>query len=259
MEYSKIVLITGASSGIGAACAKKFSAKGWKVILNGRRKERLEKLARQLSIEFQGESFIVHGDIADITVIKKEIERLPQSFQEIDVLVNNAGITLGEGPIVDRSLNDWNKMIDVNIRGMLNCTKLALMPMIKKNSGHIVNIGSTAGTYPRPGNPLYCASKAFSKQFALSLRADLAATKIRVTSIEPGTVKNTELALGRLAGNYDHLHSLYNGYDYLLPEDIAEAVYWAVSLPGRMNINRIDLMAQCQSFSNLVSRKDLEG
>lgn len=247
----RTVFITGASSGIGLASAKRFAKAGSKLILLARREENLINLQKEFGTPMH---FIV-GDISNLEFLKSSIDILPNEFTDIDILVNNAGVTLGEGPIENRNIADLERMVDVNINGFLYCTQLILPKMVARNRGHIINLGSTAGTYPRPGNPLYCASKAFTKQYSLALRADLKDKAIRVTSIEPGTVKGTELALGRLGGDRAKLDAMFEGYDYLVPEDVAEAIFWVASLPENVNINRIDMMATCQVFSNLSSTK----
>lgn len=250
--HGKTIFITGASSGIGKACAEKFAACGAKLILLARRQNRLEQIMQTLKVP----THLICADIREHNELEHEISNIPVDFTSIDVLINNAGVTLGDGPIHKRDINDWENMVKTNVNGMISCTRLVLPMMIKRNQGHIINLGSTAGTYPRPGNPIYCASKAFSKQFSLSLRADLKDSAIRITSIEPGTVRDTELALGRVNGDVEKLNQLFDGFNYLLPEDIAESIYWAVSLPSHVNINRIDLMATCQTFSNLTSTKE---
>lgn len=249
--FNRTVFITGASSGIGMATACKYAKIGAKLILLARRENILKELQHELDCPVH----IIATDISNLKELSSALSTLPPEFSDIDVLINNAGITLGEGPIENRSISDFEKMVDVNIKGLLYCTQLILPKMVERNNGHIINIGSSAGTYPRPGNPLYCASKALSKQFALALRADLMGKHIRVTSIEPGTVKGTELTLGRVGGDYARLNALYEGYDYLVPEDVAEAIYWVTSLPPNININRIDMMATCQGFSNLTNVK----
>ena len=247
----KTAFITGASSGIGAACARRFSKEGYNLIILARRKDVMENLVKELVTH----THIIDVDIKNSNELEGKLLQLPTELKDIDVLVNCAGITLGEGPIHKAQLSDWMNMIDVNIKGVITCTRILLPGMVERNKGHIINIGSTAGTYPRPGNPIYVASKAFTKQFSLALRADLKGLNVRVTSIEPGTVKNTELALGRLGNDRNRLKSLYDGYDYLEPEDIAESVFWVTQLPSRVNINRIDLMATCQTFGNLQNHK----
>lgn len=247
----KTVCITGASSGIGTALAREYARYGYQLILVARRRDRLEALADQLSVPVH----IVAADVSSIDDVTTGIETLPDRFRAIDILVNNAGVTIGEGPIHERSLNDWNVMIDTNIRGLVQCTRILLPLMTARGYGHIVNLGSTAGTYPRPGNPIYCASKAFAKQFSLALRADLVGKRIRVTSIEPGTVQDTELVLNRVGGEIQRLREIYAGYEYLTPEDIARTIAWCTEMPDRVNINRVDLMATCQTFSNLSNVK----
>lgn len=247
----RTVLITGASSGIGQACAQKFAAQGDRLILVARRLTKLQELA----IDLPTEVHTVAVDITRIDEFLKAIDELPTDFQKIDILINNAGVTLGSGPISERKLTDWYQMVDTNIKGTIGCSQIVLKKMVQENSGHIINIGSTAGQYPRPGDPVYCASKSFTRQFALALRADLIGTRIRVTSIEPATVADTELALGRLNGDRQKLTDMFKDYQYLKPEDIAESIHWATSVPEHVNVNALELMATCQAFSNLTSHK----
>ncbi|MBM2883305.1 SDR family NAD(P)-dependent oxidoreductase [Chromobacterium phragmitis] len=247
------ILITGASSGIGAACARKFAEEGHSLILLARRQERLQALKKFLSVPVH----LICQDVADAAMLSRELSNLPERFQGIDVLINCAGVTLGDSAPHLSDLDQWQRMVDTNINGLIACTRLVLPGMVQRNRGLIINIGSTAGSYPRPGNAIYCASKAFSKQFSLALRADLAGSAIRVTSIEPGTVKDTELALGRLDGDVEALRRQQMPYDYLLPRDVAETAWWISRLPGRVNINRVDMMATCQTFSHLSNNKAL--
>jgi NADP-dependent 3-hydroxy acid dehydrogenase YdfG len=231
--------------------ARAYAREGWHLVLFARRRDRLADLAGELPAR-------CHVAVADVSrqdEIEVAIREIPAAFREVDVLVNNAGITVGEGPIHQRSIDDWNRMVDTNIRGMLQCTRVILPRMVERGRGHIVNIGSTAGSYPRPGNPVYCASKAFSKQFSLALRADLQGLGVRVTSVEPGTVQGTELALQRVGGDRSRMSEIYSGYEYLTPEDIARAVVWCTGAPEHMNVNRLELMATCQTFSNLSSTR----
>lgn len=250
-EFVKTVLITGASAGIGSALTREFDRHGYRLVLVARRKDRLDELASEISSPVH----TICMDVADGAHLETALSSIPAPFADIDVLVNNAGVTIGEGPIHERKLEDWNDMIDTNIRGLIQCTRMILPGMVQRRTGHIFNLGSTAGTYPRPGNPVYCASKAFSKQFSLALRADLHGAGIRVTSIEPGTVQDTELAINRVGGDVSRLSEIYAGYDYLTPDDIARTVVWCASLPDRVNVNRIDMMATCQTFAHLTSMR----
>ena len=247
----KTVLITRASAGIGRALTKEFDRQGHRLILVARRQDRLDELASQVFSPVH----TICLDVRDSSRINTAFSSIPAPFADIDVLVNNAGVTIGEGPVHERKIEDWNDLIDTNIRGLIQCTRLVLPGMVRRSGGHIFNLGSTAGTYPRPGNPVYCASKAFSKQFSLALRADLHGTGIRVTSIEPGTVQDTELAINRVGGDASRLSEIYAGYEYLTPDDIARTIVWCSSLPIRVNINRIDMMATCQTFSHLASQR----
>ncbi|AXE32493.1 hypothetical protein DK842_00320 [Chromobacterium phragmitis] len=245
------IFITGASSGIGAACARRFAEAGHALILLARRGERLQALKDSLGVPVH----LICRDVADSEGLADEMSRLPAGFQDIAVLINCAGVTLGAASPEEGDLEQWGRMVDTNIKGLIACTRLALPGMVRRNRGLIINIGSTAGSYPRPGNPVYCASKAFSKQFSLALRADLAGRNVRVTSIEPGTVQSTELALGRLNGDAAELEKMFAPYDYLQPQDVADTALWLSQLPERVNINRIDMMATCQTFSHLSNSK----
>ncbi len=250
------VLITGASSGIGEACATQFAENGDNVILLARRMDKLSKIKESAEkINPRLTVHIVQCDVRDANNVKATIESLPIELRKIDVLVNSVGVTLGEGSICERNLDDWITMIDTNVSGVVSATHTVLPGMVERDKGHIITLGSTAGSYPRPGNPIYCGSKAFTKQFSLSLRADLKGSKVRVTSLEPGTVQGTEIALGRVNGDLDRLNKIYEGYDHINADDIASTVVWISNTPERMNINSLELMSTCQTFSHLTVTK----
>lgn len=245
---TKTVLITGATSGFGSACAEIFAYNKWNVILTGRRKERLYSLEKEL------------GEITDIYTAKLDvrnkedvenlIKNLPETFVDIDVLVNNAGLALGLESADEANLDDWDVMVDTNIKGLLYCTKSVLDTMVKKNSGHIVNIGSTAGNWPYPGGNVYGATKSFVQQFSRNLRADLLGTNVKVTNIEPGMAE-TEFSLVRFKGDSKKAEKVYENADLLQPGDIAEIIYWVVNTPERVNINTLEVMATCQAWGPL--------
>jgi 3-hydroxy acid dehydrogenase / malonic semialdehyde reductase len=235
-------LITGASGGLGSAFARRFAALGHKLVLCGRRKERLDALASELGVPCHTAVF----DVRDRKASEAAIAALPVEFAKIDILVNNAGLALGTEPAPQANLDDWLEMIDANCKGLVVLTRLLLPGMVERGSGHIINIASTAGNYPYPGGHVYCASKAFVKQFSLALRADLYQTPVRVTNIEPGMVE-TDFSLVRFKGDSDKAGKVYANTTPLKADDVAEAVVWAASQPKHVNINRIELMPTTQA------------
>lgn len=244
-----IVLITGASSGFGLATAKKFGENGHKVIALARRKERLESLQKEIPY-----CEILSCDICNKEQVKQSLKALPKDFRDIDVLVNNAGLALGIEPAHICDFKDWEQMISVNITALSYLTHLVLPQMVERKNGHIITIGSIAGRYPYPGGNVYGATKAFVRQFALGLRADLAGTNIRVSDIEPGLAES-EFSLVRFKGDKKRADALYENSNALQPKDIAEAIYWVATLPKHINVNTLEVMPTSQSFSALaVSR-----
>ncbi len=236
------VLITGATGDFGKAFARRFAALGSSLILHGRSKEKLEELRKEFSVPVHTMLF----DITDRAAIERAFAEIPSPFKNIDLVVNNAGGALGMGKAQDAELDDWDQMIAMNIAGLARVTRLALPTMVSRKCGHIINIGSTAGNYPYPGGHVYCASKAFVKQFSLSLRSDLQGTNIRVTNIEPGMVQ-TQFSLARFKGDQEKADAVYANTAPLTAEDVAETVFWAATLPPHVNINRIELMPTTQS------------
>ena len=245
----KTAFITGASAGFGEGCARRFAREGWRLVLVARRSERL----RDLQTELGGNEkiHVIPLDIQQKTAVKKAIDKLPEKFRNIDVLVNNAGLALGLDPSHTASLEDWETMVDTNIKGLLYCTRLILPGMVKRNKGHIINIGSTAGNWPYPGGNVYGATKAFVKQFSRNLRADLFGTKVRVSNIEPGLAE-TEFSMVRFKGDSHRANQVYKGTQPLTAEDIAEVVFWVTSLPEHVNINRIEVMPTDQTWGPLA-------
>lgn len=245
-----IVLVTGASSGFGRAIAKKFGENGHKVIALARRKERLQSLQKEIPY-----CEILPCDICDKKAVKQALEVLPQDFKSIDILVNNAGLALGIEPAQMCDFKDWERMISVNITALSYLTHLVLPQMVERKSGHIITLGSIAGKYPYPGGNVYGATKAFVKQFALGLRADLAGTNVRVSDIQPGLAES-EFSLVRFKGDKKRANALYEGSNALQPQDIAEAVYWVATLPKHININALEMMPTSQSFNTLAVHKE---
>jgi 3-hydroxy acid dehydrogenase / malonic semialdehyde reductase len=240
----KVALITGASSGIGEACARRFAREDYHLVLAARRVDRIQALAALLPVPCH----VTKLDVTAPQAIVDMVEGLPDAFSNVDVLINNAGLALGLLPAQSASLEDWDRMIDTNVRGLVHCTRAVLPKMVSQNRGHIVNVGSTAGAYPYPGGNVYGATKAFVHQFSLNLRADLLGTPIRVTSIEPGMVSDTEFSEVRFQGDKQKASAVYNGLRALSPQDVADAIYYCVNCPSHMNVNTMELMPVDQAF-----------
>lgn len=243
-----IVLVTGASAGFGAAIARRFAADGARIVAVGRRADRLEALAKELGPE---RVLPVVLDLRDRAAVMAGLGALPEPFAAVEVLVNNAGLALGLGPAQEADLDDWDAMVDTNVKGLLYATRAVLPGMVARNRGHVVNIGSTAGEWPYPGGHVYGASKAFVRQFSLNLRADLHGTAVRVTDIEPGLVGGTEFSNVRFKGDDARAASVYQGAEPLAPEDVADAVHWVATRPARVNVNVLQVMPVGQSFAPL--------
>lgn len=238
----KNIFITGATSGFGEACARLFAREGWRLVLTGRRAERLRRLAAELG----GEVYPIVQDVRDRQAVERDLAALPPPYREIDVLLNNAGLALGMGPAQEADLDQWEEMVDTNIKGLLYTTRFILPGMVARGRGHVVNLGSVAGNWPYPGGNVYGASKAFVKQFSHNLRTDLLGSGVRVTNLEPG-LADTEFSLVRFAGDREKADRVYRGVQPLTAEDIANIVLWAVNQPPHVNINRIEVMPVAQS------------
>ncbi|MCG7913355.1 MAG: SDR family oxidoreductase [Candidatus Thiodiazotropha weberae] len=242
----KRVLITGASSGFGEACARRFSEAGDDLVLCARRIDRLQALSEELS--GQSEVVIQTLDVTDPQAVEGFLDALPEASREIDVLVNNAGLALGLQPAHEADLQDWQTMVDTNIKGLMHMTRLILPGMVQRRRGHIINIGSVAGSWPYPGGNAYGATKAFVQQFSRGLKADLVGTPLRVTNIEPGLAE-TEFSLVRMKGDAQQAADVYQGTQPLTGPDIAEIVYWVTAVPPHVNINALEVMPVCQAWS----------
>lgn len=243
----RTVLITGATSGLGAAAAQRFARDGWKVIATGRRAERLQPLVKEFG---EGHVYAAAFDLRDPAAMDKALAGLPENFRHIDLLINNAGLALGTGPAQKSSLKDWRTMIDTNIVALVTLTH-KLLPELIQRRGQIINIGSVSGLYPYPGSNVYGGTKAFVDQFSMGLRSDLAGTGVRVTVVEPGAVE-TEFTAVRTGGDKAAVDKLYSKANNVLQaQDIAESLAWLASLPPRMNVNRLEVMATNQAFAAL--------
>lgn len=244
------VLVTGATAGFGRAIARRLVGDGHRVIATGRRGDRLEELAREL-----GERLLPRPlDVTDPGAVAGFPDALPADWARVDVLVNNAGLARGMGPAQEAEIADWDRMVATNVTGLIHMTRAFLPAMVERGEGIVINLGSTAGDYPYPGGNVYGATKAFVRQFTLNLRADLVGTGVRATDIEPGLVGGSEFSVVRL-GSEAAADKVYAGADALTPEDIAETVAWIVSLPPRVNVNRIELMPACQGPGPLVVKR----
>lgn len=237
------VLVTGASTGIGRAIAKAFAARGADLVLVARRRELLDDLARDIGPRARAVDL-------DVTLRRDVDEKLGPL--EVDVLVNNAGAAIGMGKAHEADADDWEKMIDVNCKGLAWVTRAVLPGMVRRNKGHVVNMGSVAGAFSYPGGNVYGATKAFVQRFSENLRADLFGTRVRVTDVEPGMVGGTEFSLVRFKGDEERAKKTYEGMEALTPEDIAECVVFCASLPERVNVNRLEVMSVMQSFAGFA-------
>lgn len=239
MNKSPVIMITGATSGFGEACARLFAEQGWHLILTGRRQYRLDDLQQAL-----GGPDRIHTccfDVSDRTAVEQAFSALPERFSQIDVLLNNAGLALGLEPAHETRLDDWESMVDTNIKGLMYCTRMVLPGMVTRKSGYIINIGSVAGNWPYPGGNVYCGTKAFVRQFSLAMRADLLGTNVRVTNIEPGNAE-TEFSLVRFKEDKDRADKVYQGTKALTAQDVANTVWWLVNTPEHVNVTTLELM-----------------
>lgn len=245
-----IALITGASSGFGEATARQLKQKGWQLVLVARRLDRLKALQEELG------DAVLECIVLDVRNRDQVASLLEPWNGKINLLINNAGLAVGLDPAWNADLDDWDVMVDTNIKGLTYVTRALLSGMVENKNGHVINIGSIAGSYAYPGGNAYGATKAFVERFSLNLRADLHGTSVRVTNIEPGLAE-TEFSKVRFKGDDDKADSIYIGTEPLRPEDIAESIVWAASLPKHVNINRIEIMPTGQSFGPLpILRED---
>jgi 3-hydroxy acid dehydrogenase/malonic semialdehyde reductase len=246
---TKIILITGGTSGFGEAMARLFAKNNWRLIITGRRQQRLDFLQQEL-----GGPDKVHTccfDISERAAVEQAIDSLPTAFADIDVLVNNAGLALGLEPADKTDLDDWERMVDTNIKGLMYCTRFVLPKMRERKQGYVLNIGSVAGNWPYPGGNVYGATKAFVKQFSLSLRADLLGSNIRVTNIEPG-IAETEFSLVRFKDNEEQAGDVYQNTVALSADDIANTVWWLANTPEHMNVTTMEVMPTHQATGPLA-------
>jgi len=243
---SKIILVTGASSGFGKAIATKFAAGGWNVIITGRRKEKLEALAKALEANYGIKTLCLNFDVQDKKAVFDNLQNLPTEWQAINILMNNAGLALGRDSFENANLEDWETMIDTNVKGLLYVSK-AVLPMLIKEKGHIINIGSTAGKEVYKDGNVYCASKHAVDAISKAQRIDLLPYQIKVTAIHPGAA-DTEFSVVRFKGDADKAKAVYTGYTPLMAEDIADTVWYVANTPAHVCIN--DLVITCTAQAN---------
>jgi 3-hydroxy acid dehydrogenase/malonic semialdehyde reductase len=254
-DAPRTVLVTGASAGFGVAIARRFAATGARVIVCARRADRLAELTAELGAGAHALAL----DVQDRAAVEHAIGALPSAFAAIDVLVNNAGLAKGLEPAQRAELDDWDQMIDTNCKGLVYLTRAVLPGMVARGRGHVINIGSVAASYPYPGGNVYGATKAFVHQFSLNLRSDLHGTGVRVTCVEPGMAGGTEFSTVRFSGDEARARAVYAGMEPLNSDDVAEAVYWATSVPSHVNVNTIELMAVAQSFAGFQVHRQPTG
>lgn len=249
----KIALITGASAGIGKATAQKLAENKCNIIITGRRLKQLEELKNELGIKYKADVFILNFDIRNQEETSNAIDSLPEAWKKIDILVNNAGLSVGLNSIQDGELDDWERMIDTNIKGLLYISNKVIPLMIARNSGHIVNITSIAGKEVYEKGNVYCATKSAVDAITKSMRIDLLKNNIKVTSIAPGMVE-TEFSVVRFKGDQDRANDVYKGLVPLGAEDVADAILYAVTRPAHVNINDMLIMPTAQASATHVNR-----
>ncbi|WP_108661422.1 SDR family NAD(P)-dependent oxidoreductase [Acuticoccus kandeliae] len=240
------VLVTGATAGVGAAVARRFAARGARLVLVARRGDRLDALAAELG---RDDIHTLVADVSDAEAFAEALKALPAPFDAVDVLVNNAGIGVGRDLAQDSNLADWSVMVRTNIDGLIAGTGALLPGMVARGRGHVINIGSVVGEWPGPRNAIYGATKAFVRQFSLCLRADLLGTGVRVTDVEPGIIGATEFTTVRFGGDMDQVRAMYEGMTPLGPDDIADAIEWAATRPAHVNVNIVQIMPVDQAFA----------
>ena len=249
----RIALITGATSGIGAACARKFAGAGYRVILTGRRARQLAVMAGELEKEFGVEVLTLCFDVRDRDAVKRALDSLPAAWREIDVLVNNAGLALGLEPEYAGDFEDWETMIDTNVKGLLYMTRLVVPGMVERLRGHVINIGSVAGDAAYAGGAVYCATKAAVKALSDGLRIDLAHTPVRVTNLKPGLVE-TNFSNVRFHGDTERAAKVYQGIQPLTGDDIADVALYAAQAPAHVQIAEVLILATHQASGSVICR-----
>ena len=252
---AKTVLITGASSGIGEACARRFVSEGFRLILNARNAAKLDALKKDLETRFSAEVRLLPFDVRDVRTAELALESLPEEWRAVDILINNAGLALGTDKEFETDIEDCGTMIDTNVKALLNITRLVVPGMVERGAGHVINIGSIAGNAAYPGGSVYCATKAAVKALTDGLRMDLYDTPVRVTLIKPGLVE-TNFSVVRYHGDKQKADAVYRGVKPLCGDDIADAVYYAATVPPHVQISEIEVLATHQASAQMVWRTE---
>lgn len=251
---NQIVLITGASSGIGAACAKAFAQAGASLILAARRLERLEALAADLKAQYNNQNYLLALDVCNRAQVEQTLAALPQPWHQVDILLNNAGLSRGLDKLHEADIQDWEEMIDTNIKGLLYMSRCVIPGMVERGRGHVINIGSIAGHQAYPGGSVYCATKAAVRTLSEGLKMDLLGTPVRVSSVDPGMVE-TEFSQVRFHGDEARAAKVYQGMTPLTPDDVAEVVYFCATRPAHVNISEVVVLATDQGSATMVHRR----
>lgn len=247
------ILVTGASAGFGASISRTLVKAGYQVIGAARRKDKLQHLSQELGTAF----LPLEMDVTDTNSVDQALASIPEQWAQIDLLVNNAGLALGMEVAQEANFADWERMIHTNVLGLTYVTRKILPQMVQNNKGYIINLGSTAGSWPYKGGNVYGATKAFVRQFSLNLRTDLVGTRIRVTNVAPGLCGDTEFSNVRFRGDEDRAQAVYENISYLKPEDIANTILWLYQTPAHVNVNHIEIMPVSQTFAGLSVTRDL--
>lgn len=250
---SKIVLITGATAGIGEACAEKFAENRYQLIITGRREDRLKKLARRLEQEYKAIALPLVFDVRNQKQVENAIRELPDNWKKIDVLVNNAGLAAGLNTVQEGQISDWEQMIDTNIKGLLYVSRAVSPGMIERKSGHIINIGSIAGKEVYPRGNVYCSTKHAVDALTKGMRLDMMKHGVRVSQVAPGAVE-TEFSMVRFKGDRERAEKVYDGYRPLQASDVAEAVFWVATLPDHVNVNDLLIMPTDQANATTFNK-----
>lgn len=253
-NWFRTVLITGASAGIGAACARAFAGAGARLILAARRSERLEELAAELKAAHGTETHLLELDVRDVGVVSHVLTDLPAGWAEVDVLVNNAGMGRGMEKLHEGSTAEWDEMVDTNVKGLLYVTRAIVPGMVKRGRGHVINLGSMAGHEVYPGGAVYCATKFAVDAITRGLRLDLLGTGVRVSTVDPGMVQ-TEFSVIRFRGDQERAEKVYAGMTPLTPEDVADAVLYCATRPLHVGITEIQMMPTDQASTMHVHRR----
>ena len=249
----QVVVITGASSGIGASCAKMFAKEGASLVLAARRRDKLEAVAAELKQAYQSEIYLLEMDVSDRHTVETSLASLPESWRKVDILVNNAGLSRGIDKLQRGDIQNWEEMIDTNLKGLLYVTRSLLPGMVERDRGHIINIGSIAGHQAYTGGNVYCATKAAVRTLSQGLKMDLLGTPVRVSCVDPGTVE-TDFSNVRFRGDTERAKKVYQGMNALTPDDIAEIVVFCATRPFHVNMSEVLVLATDQSSATMINR-----